>query len=623
MKRIYVLGSLCVAIFFLLGAKRALSAAPLAGCDVEWAAPISGNWSNSFNWTGGTVPNPTDRVCIRAGGAPYTVTLDVDAVVREFTLEADDATFYASSRTFSVNGVTDLLVGKVIWENSTWIAMERISSSVTFTVRGNSVIEGLFIQDNLLEINGTVGEGAQLTVSNADLLNNGTLALETLTGNYASNLVVSDGVLHNAGLVQINAGNGGGRLIGATLQNDGTVSVTNGITLTIDGEVTNNDSFTIAQNAGAEVAYDTFNQISGTLTIDGRFQMRDATFNFNGGTVVHQTYPLELYDSELNIGVGSNGEATFHVFGNSMLSGNIAVRQTIELRSDHGGETTLTAIDGFTNAGTITLNANGSGHLTSLVVSSDTLTNTGVIQSGTWGSLSGGASALAANVVNNGRVTVEVATTFGTAAHQFLNTVNGTLVITKSLVTMPGTLINNGVLKELKAVTGSSDVTFLGLDGYGGVVANAQGQDLGDTWVTIWGNRICNSGDQLVHRCFDISPANSNGRNATLTFYYASSESNGNDCNTMQAYHWVDNVWQPVGTASGQTCTGELYSLTVTGVTDFSPFGLKSGPGPTAVGLTRFQVQSTGSLDNKWLVLVLCALLMYWFSGKWTFAIPK
>src|SRR5262245_6314304 len=74
----------------------------LAPATNTWLSPVSGNWNDATKWSDG-VPTIDDVVVIDATGATYAVTLNVDATVAGFQLNSSNATFSASSRTFTVN----------------------------------------------------------------------------------------------------------------------------------------------------------------------------------------------------------------------------------------------------------------------------------------------------------------------------------------------------------------------------------------------------------------------------------------------------------------------------------------------------------------------------------------
>src|SRR5437868_4837816 len=78
-------------------------------------------------------------------------------------------------------------------------------------------------------------------------------------------------------------------------------------------------------------------------------------FHFTGGWASGN--PLYLVNAGLNIGPQASGAANFLIEGNSTLCGDVAAAQTLVVQANQpGGDTaTLTAANGFTNAGIITL----------------------------------------------------------------------------------------------------------------------------------------------------------------------------------------------------------------------------------------------------------------------------
>jgi hypothetical protein len=177
-------------------------------------------------------------------------------------------------------------------------------------------------------------------------------------------------------------------------------------------------------------------------------------------------------------------------------------------------------------------------------------------------------------------------------AFNLLNVAAGANVVIP-ISTTASALTNNGTMTQTRVVTGSSDVTFLGLGGYGGVTLNANSFDLDSTTVAIKGNQPCNNGNELINRCFNIIPANTTGRSASITFAFTDSELNGHSCTTMNAYHWNGASWQGPLTVGNRDCVSTPRTLQVINVATFSPFGLKSGLPPNAITLAVLKADST------------------------------
>jgi hypothetical protein len=200
-------------------------------------------------------------------------------------------------------------------------------------------------------------------------------------------------------------------------------------------------------------------------------------------------------------------------------------------------------------------------------------------------------------------------------AFNLLNVANGASVVIP-ISTTATALTNNGTLTQTRIVTGSTDVAFLSLGGYGGVTLNANSLDLDSTTVAIKGNQPCNNSDELINRCFNILPANDTGRNATITFAFTDSELNGNVCASMNAYHWNGASWDGPLTVGSRDCASTPRSIQITNVAAFSPFGLKSGTSPTAITLTVLKADATRQsaafiFGILIIVLAVCGVTLY------------
>lgn len=173
----------------------------------------------------------------------------------------------------------------------------------------------------------------------------------------------------------------------------------------------------------------------------------------------------------------------------------------------------------------------------------------------------------------------------------------GTLNVDTNSLTATA-VTNNGTLRQTQTVSGAADFTYLATGGYGGMILNANGGNLGSTEVMIEGNQACTALNEVVRRCFTITAANPGPHNATLTFFYGTGEINGSNCDLMEAYHW-STVWDaPLirdnsYDTDGRLCVSSPNSIRVLGVTTFSPFALKSGLSPTAVTLQTIQAHAT------------------------------
>jgi hypothetical protein len=203
------------------------------------------------------------------------------------------------------------------------------------------------------------------------------------------------------------------------------------------------------------------------------------------------------------------------------------------------------------------------------------------------------------------------------AAHNLIVQSGGTLDMTTFSLGVNGGLTNSGALRQQKTLGAAYyDAAFFDTGGYGGLKLNPSGFNLGPTTVQIRGGQDCTSvPGETAKRCFDIAPTTSPGSpGVAVTFYFTAADLPvGHTCETVELYHHDGITWsQPItrdltyGTA-GRICSGALYSIRVTGVTDFSPFVLTgSGAAPTAVTLTAFAARVT----RPWVYGVVVGLLL-------------
>jgi hypothetical protein len=405
---------------------------------------------------------------------------------------------------------------------------------------------------------------------------------------------------------------------------------------------------TVTINAGGLLTYSGGSGVNLTIT----------TFNINdGGTYIHNRAAVV----PLNTAVGRNFSANSTVeiqnfnapssalpaFGNLRLNSTATLQMSGYLATVNGHLTKLntgefrlanTQSVGLTiggnldvQNGTLTFQNSGTANVT-VAVSGNLSVNSGAtLQSG------GGTGIHQVNVMgnwtNNGTITLNAAAgtgvTFNGASEQNVSGTSATafrnlLIASGAKVVMPTnatatTLTNNGTITQTQTVIGAANVTFIGIDGYGGIILNANNSDLGTTTVAIKGNQACNTGvNQLIHRCFNISPVNNAGRNATITFFFTDSELNGSSCASMEVYHWNGTGWDatPLArdttygpTSDGRNCTSNPRSIRVIGVATFSPFGLSSGGVPTAVTLLEIKAVPSSS-PIIWPVLAVSIIVL-------------
>lgn len=165
-------------------------------------------------------------------------------------------------------------------------------------------------------------------------------------------------------------------------------------------------------------------------------------------------------------------------------------------------------------------------------------------------------------------------------------------------ITVEGTVRNHGGLQQNQAISdgsGASTYEFLTIKNaassqkkyYGISITPDGGAALGSTTVRILGNHYCtdNQSDPLIHRCFDITPQNSNS--ATIKYWFSEAERNAQAANGLKIWDHNGTNWVQVGQtgtygSSGSSCTSEASCwYQWTNVDSFSPMSGGSGNAPT------------------------------------------
>ena len=179
-------------------------------------------------------------------------------------------------------------------------------------------------------------------------------------------------------------------------------------------------------------------------------------------------------------------------------------------------------------------------------------------------------------------------------------------------------VINNGTMKQTQAVPAGATTHFLNLrdadsdvDQYLGVAITPDTTALGSTTVTIRGNRVCNTGDQLIHRCFDIAAGSP--QSAKVRFWYLNSERNGQDVSQMKGFHWDGTAWQALTLATPPRGTQGSYEwFEAINVSSYSPFGLSTTtPSATPTAITLRTLAANRSAIPLGGILAVCLLALF------------
>ncbi|MCB8946088.1 MAG: hypothetical protein H6658_20275 [Ardenticatenaceae bacterium] len=205
----------------------------------------------------------------------------------------------------------------------------------------------------------------------------------------------------------------------------------------------------------------------------------------------------------------------------------------------------------------------------------------------------------------------------------------GVMDLSTNDVTVEGAVVNNGRIRQTKDTPASTTTEFLHItdsavsaDKYYGVYVTPAG-NMGATTVQVAGNQTgCTGvlGDQLITRCFDVSP--STPQSATVRFWFTEAERNGQDASALVVWHWDSGggVWNQASSTStynrsegGAACTsggGLACFVEAVAVTDYSPFVPGSGLAPTAVSLQQLRAE-----QSRQTILWLVALMLLLLSG--------
>lgn len=275
-----------------------------------WISEVDGNWSDGFNWESGAPPKEGQSVIIKV---PTDVVVTIDAgpwVVSSINSEES----LMLSTTLTVNGpilnnggitMAGTLINAYVLPASTEnigmtgggvIRNVRMGKTISSGIRNNSltVEDGLTLDGAIVvwggsgstfstaafngntpyTINGTgeilIGNGANGINGNADITLGPDITLRGYVGNFSpGSILINQGTVHSdlPGILTFGKA-------GMTVINDGVMKGTDGGSLSITGNWTNNTSI-IIQDGG------TLN-LSGTYNNQGTIVATDSTVNLGG-----------------------------------------------------------------------------------------------------------------------------------------------------------------------------------------------------------------------------------------------------------------------------------------------------------------------------------------------------
>ena len=457
------------------------SVAPPASV-VFWTNAAGGNWSNPANWSGGAVPALGDTAVITLAGT-YTVTFDVADTVGGIQIGGGSGTqtLLVNNREFGIGGAFHVNAGGVLDVRASSVVsglgtltnagLVRLSQSIvskpfanlgTLYEQGGSSLTGALTtaSTSLIRIQGNGATGfSQLSVGSG-FTNNGTITLTDSTSAYGAGLNVAGGPFVNAAgaLLVANQGSGGPRQINASLDNQGTFTVSpapgQAVTLAApigDAGHANSGSIVIASGAlnitqaGPLFAFTSSGSIDASGGQFSIVQPAAGTVTLTGPLTVGAADTFAVSNGTFNYGAG----AQLGGLGTILLKGGVTANFTPSFATDS----------------------------MSLVLQSATLNGPGTITNAAGRSISLRSSAINAPFVNNGSLLVDGTSALGgavTTGGASSIRVQGNGFTGFSRLTVASGFTNNGQI----VLTDTTSAYGAGLDVTTGTLVNGAGASI-------------------------------------------------------------------------------------------------------------------------------------------------
>lgn len=315
----------------------------------------------------------------------------------------NNGSFLFESDTLNFNGGT--ITGNAVQLNNSRLDIGATGTGAAmFDMTGTSTFEGTLVSGQTLSLLGNSGNTT--VTATEDILNQSTINLLSDT-NFDVQLVRS-GNITNQGTINFGGASTDPatiRSLQANLLNQGTININQDAQFSQNQSATTNESgINIAAGrrlhfGGANV---TFNQDAGFVDNLGSFEFSSDTLNFNGGQLLGNS--VNMLNSNLNIGAGNSGIASFTMQGTGTMSGDLADTQLLDLNTQHGGNTVITLQGDMMNDSIISLDSDTALDVT--IAGGHTVTNTGVINFGGTSTDSATIRQIQNNLVNQGVVNV-------------------------------------------------------------------------------------------------------------------------------------------------------------------------------------------------------------------------
>ncbi len=276
-------------------------------------------------------------------------------------------------------------------------------------IRGSSALTGNLGSEQSLAIQSTCSENAVVTAG-ASFTNAGSITLTNGDGcGDSATLATTAGTLTNSGKLFTQPANGGSRTLQGNLTNTGTMTInantgypTSGATLNNEGTISilSGVTFSVPGSAAATVTNGSKGLIEGIGS--GALVQTGGKFNWGlGNSTGHEPVILD----DLTLDFTEHGAGKVALRGSSTIVGTVRSGETLVLEStcSENGVATTSGV-GLTNNGTLELtNGDGCGNSVTLNAKGGTLTSSGIVNVDF---PAGGSRTIEGNVLSTGILTV-------------------------------------------------------------------------------------------------------------------------------------------------------------------------------------------------------------------------
>jgi formylmethanofuran dehydrogenase subunit C len=364
---------------------------------VTWTNAAGGAWDVPGNWNTNALPGAADDVVIPdlPGDVAITHATGTDTI-RSLTsqeaivLSGGSLTIGAVGATSRIQRNFTVSGGTLELNRATLEGPGLLTNAATLLLTGSTVNAPLTNQGTLLAqavntlggalttaagstlrvLGGSAGDAA-LTVASG-FTNHGALELTSADVSRAAALTVSSGTLTNAlgASVSAFADTGGTRILGAQLDNQGTLNVAQDLSLTSTGHTLSNSGtidiasgFTLTVGAGSFTNFSAGTLTGGTYNIAGTFKFPEAALTTNAAALLldgpnAQIVNLSNVNALTNFATNTAAGSFTVQNGRSFTTGG-AFTNAGNLNIAAGGSFTTPAAAAFSNTGTLFVGAGG------------------------------------------------------------------------------------------------------------------------------------------------------------------------------------------------------------------------------------------------------------------------